>query len=137
MNEPAVLVVGVTQTIFANDELNKLGIYGNCMQAAVASLMNLPLEAVPHFGAFDDWPAAMALWARGRGLLMKGERTNVIPERRCLVGGDSPRGFKHMVVGGNGRVLWDPHPSRDGLVKVTEATWFEPAAIGSPEGSET
>lgn len=118
----------VTQTMFFDPELEAAGIYGNCMQAAVASVLNLPLEAVPHFSQFVWWPQAMELWARGRNLTMKSERLTEVPEQLCVVGGKSPRGSKggHAVVGYQGRIVWDPHPSRDGLLDVEDALWFEP-----------
>lgn len=119
--------VGVTQTILFESELQERGIYGNCLQAAVASLLGLPLDAVPHFSTFAWWPQALNLWAHGRQLKVCGERTDTIPDRRCIVGGKSPRAVAHVVVGNHGQVVWDPHPSRDGLVSVTDVTWFEPA----------
>lgn len=121
----------VTQTILADPELQKQGVYGNCFQAAVASLLDLPLDAVPHFAAFEWWPQAVQLWAWGRGLRMVGERTQTIPERACIVGGRSPRGFAHVVVAEGGVIVWDPHPSRDGLTTVEDATWFEPLEEGA------
>lgn len=112
----------VTQTICAGDQE---GVPGNCLQAAVASLLDLPLAAVPHFVTFLWWPQALELWARGEGLTYHEEPTDTIPERRCIVGGKSPRGFAHAVIGEGGRIVWDPHPSRDGLVTITDVAWFD------------
>lgn len=113
----------VTQTILATPQLNAIGVYGNCIQAAVASVLGWPLDAVPHFGAFRDWEAALRLWAEGEGLTV--ERLDYpweVPAdlERCLYLGPSPRGYPHVVVGQNGKVVWDPHPSRDGLDDVSE-----------------
>jgi hypothetical protein len=115
----------VTQTILHDPELAEQGVYGNCLQAAVASVLRLPLDAVPHFAAFHWWPQALTMWAYGRGLKVCGERTTSIPDRLCIVGGISPRGVDHVVVAHGGRVVWDPHPSHDGLVSIKDATWFE------------
>lgn len=120
----------VTQTILYNPEDQT--VQGNCLQAAVASLLDLPLEAVPHFSQFFWWPHAMQLWARGRDLRMTGERTTVIPQRRCIIGGRSVRGVEHVVIGEHGRIVWDPHPSRAGLVTIRDATWFEPVDNSHP-----
>jgi hypothetical protein len=113
----------VTQTVFASPELNEVGVYGNCIQAAVASLLGRPLDAVPHFGAFDDWEAALRLWARGEDLLVQRVDPDTVvgpDEERRLLFGTSPRGYGHVVVGSaEAGVLWDPHPSRDGLIEVT------------------
>jgi hypothetical protein len=122
----------VTQTILHNPALSSEEansgrfVVGNCMQACVASVMKMPIEAVPHFAQFLWWPMAMELWLRGFDLTMKGERTTVIPDRLCIVGGQSPRGVSHVVVGYGGQVVWDPHPSREGLVSIRDVTWFEP-----------
>lgn len=115
----------VTQTILATDEKGPDAVYGNCWQAAIASMLKLPLDAVPHFGQFT-WPdPALELWLRGRGLTYRHEMTSVIPDRLCLVNGHSPRGYLHSTVGFGGEVVWDPHPSHAGLLDVTEVEWFE------------
>lgn len=40
------------------------------------------------------------------------------PERSYIASGDSSRGVKHVVIYKNGKLLHDPHPSDEGLVKV-------------------
>ena len=113
----------LTQTILATPENKAQGIYGNCMQAAVAIALGKPLDYVPHFGAFATWPAALRL--RGEGL----DYTHVpalhaeplpIPTGRVMLVGDSPRGTKHAVAAIDGQIL-DPHPSRSGLTKILGA----------------
>lgn len=41
-----------------------------------------------------------------------------VPEVPHLMSGISPRGFGHRCVGVGGKLVWDPHPSREGLVTV-------------------
>lgn len=123
-------MIPVTQTLLHDPENTR--VMGNCLQAAVASVLELPLEAVPHFSQFLWWPQAMQLWCAGRDLVMRGERTNVIPDRLCIVGGRSARGVAHTVVGEHGRIVWDPHPSRDGLVTITDVTWFDHQDMSDP-----
>jgi hypothetical protein len=41
-----------------------------------------------------------------------------VPEVPHFLGGISPRGFGHRCVGVGGQLVWDPHPSRAGLVSV-------------------
>lgn len=113
----------LTQTVLTDEAA---GVTGNCVQTAVACVLDLPLDVVPHFSAFVWWPAAMELWARGRRLTVRTERTSIIPDHLCIVAGTSPRIGDHAVVGEAGGIVWDPHPSRDGLVNVTEVLWFEP-----------
>lgn len=121
---------GVTQTILHDPELQAEGVYGNCLQACVATVFHLPLDAVPHFSAFEWWPQALTLWAYGKQLRVCGKTATEIPDdsvgRTYIVGGKSPRGVAHVVVGKRGKVIWDPHPSRDGLTTITDLTWFEP-----------
>lgn len=104
-----------TQTIFVNDPR---GIPGDCMQTAVASLLDLPTEAVPHFAAFDGpgaWFDAFALWLKGRGLVIRAFPYAEEVDRPCLALGMSPRGVEHVVVWGREGMLHDPHPSRAGI----------------------
>lgn len=103
-----------TQTIFVNDPR---GIPGDCMRTAVASLLELPTEAVPHFALFSEpgaWFDAFQLWLRGRGLQIRPlARASVDGE--CLAIGMSPRGVEHVVVWGPEGLVHDPHPSGDGV----------------------
>jgi hypothetical protein len=117
-------VAEVTQSILYTPELNAKGVYGNCLQAAVAGALGLELDAVPHFGAFAWWPAAARLWLRGMGLDWR--VTDGIPAGRSVVAGTTTRGTgDHAVVGDDGKIAWDPHPSRAGLVTVKYAYAFE------------
>lgn len=102
-----------TQTIFVNDPR---GIPGDCMRTAVASLLDLPTEAVPHFVLYDRewWFAAFQMWLRINGLTIHAmSAANV--DRECLAIGMSPRGVEHIVVWGPDGLVHDPHPSRAGI----------------------
>lgn len=119
----------VTQTILHDPELNARGVYGNCLQAAFASLLGMPLEAVPHFVAFGSWDTALALWLADIGLTRIVEERDSIPTTGlCLVSGMTVRGVRHTVVAIEGEV-WDPHPSRAGLETVDEVWWLEPRRV--------
>lgn len=123
----------VTQTILHDPSLTEEQIntgrhvLGNCMQAAIASVLKMPIDAVPHVVQFVWWPQALELWLRQFDLTLKSEQIDTIPERLCIVSGTSPRGVSHVVVAHAGEIVWDPHPSRDGLVSVRTVWWFEPA----------
>lgn len=110
----------VDQTILHDPDT---GAIGNCWQAAVATLLDLPLDDVPHFAAADDFDGLWHWWLHERrmvcmhvGLL---DLPNDIP---CLLVGTSPRDIAHIVVGIGTRMVHDPHPSRAGL-KVTKHAW--------------
>lgn len=111
---------GAMQTILAGRED---GVPGNCVQAAVASVLGLPIEAVPHFLLWLEWNHVMVEWLAEKGYSIKCRFTTEIPEERCIVAGMSPRGVAHVCVGRDGRVVWDPHPSGAGLTRVDEV-WF-------------
>lgn len=133
-----------TQTITAErpDGHNAAGIAGNCLQTAVASLLDLDVDEVPHFALYPDWFAAMRRWARGRGgdftmfyVPMVTEyvdawRSNSEFGRQnglhALLSGPSPRGpFWHVVVGNvDLEVVHDPHPSRAGLTAVGDVILY-------------
>lgn len=112
----------VTQTILAGQEE---GVYGNCVQAAVASMLDLPIASVPHFAHFDWWKGALEFWARGKGLTCHWVHGDTIPDHLAMVCGKSARGLGHAVVGEAGSIIWDPHPDRTGLVSIDCAMSFE------------
>lgn len=115
----------VAQSILYSPEAEARGVYGNCLQAAVASALGLDLDAVPHFGAFTWWEPAARLWLRGRWLDWR--TVPQIPQGRSIVVGPTTRGTGyHAVVGDSGEVAWDPHPSRAGLTRVKFAYVLEP-----------
>jgi len=117
------------------------GQVGDCLRVAVASLLGMGIDDVPHFAAIehgrpaDDplrhaWWWALVGWCR---LLEPAfDVVSLDPLDRhawpdpddpddpllgCyLLTGPSPRGpWLHTVVAKAGRVVWDPHPDRTGL----------------------
>jgi hypothetical protein len=117
----------VTQTILHDPDS---GTVGNCMQAAIATLLDLPLDDVPHFAEHDDWDIRLGVWCHDRGLLWCKFGVQTLPEWvPCLLTGKSPRGIAHVVVGRGLSTVWDPHPSRDGLTSIG-SVWV----LARPEG---
>lgn len=113
----------VTQTITVGDGS---GLPGNCLQAAVASLLELDLDEVPHFACYHDWLERLVEFATGHGYRIayrwpqKGAK---VPDFG-LIFGQSVRGVPHAMVVCAGET-WDPHPSRDGLVSVSNYVAWE------------
>lgn len=128
---------------------------GNCVQAAVASLCDLPLEEVPHFanerrpGGGQWW--AMRTWARSRGfdlarIYLEDEATYEAFDvfaaldglhalaasdpwwRYCIVSGYTARGSLHVVVWDllERRMAHDPHPADAGIEVPYMIEWREP-----------
>lgn len=123
----------VTQRYLADDPT---GVPGDCVSAAVASLLDREPHQVPHFIAASDidsrvWWYALKGWAATngwtvtrRGLLPRQE--NVPLPTFGLACGPSERGVSHAVVAIDGQIVWDPHPSRAGILRVKEVIEFEP-----------
>ncbi len=108
----------------------EIGQHGDCQRAVIASLLELPISEVPHFlqeakgdpvGFFEG----LQSFCRSRGLAYLtvpaksgaaffGADDGVYHE----ISGPSPRGngITHAVVGRDGQVVFDPHPSRAGLL---------------------
>jgi hypothetical protein len=93
---------------------------GNCVQACVASILELPLEQVPNFMLADDlWREAFDEFLEPYGLYtMTTYVTDVWkPEGYHLICGPSPRGdYWHAIVGYKGKAVHDPYP--DGGCKL-------------------
>jgi hypothetical protein len=102
---------GVTQTILPQDPDGRVG---NCLQAAVATVLWLPLQDVPHFAAAPDWRVVMNVFLRTRGYEAVWESRDVW---NGLAFGMTRRGWRHAVAVVDGEV-WDPHPARMGLIRV-------------------
>lgn len=116
----------VTQSILYTPEAEARGVRGNCLQASMASALDLDLDAVPHFAAFASWSEAARLWLHGRGLDWHG--VYGIPVGRSIIVGPGPRGREHAVVGEDGEIVWDPHPSRTGLLEIRRSYLLVPLA---------
>lgn len=97
---------------------------GNCLQACVASLLELPLDDVPHFVSYpmEEWWFVVERFFADRGLGICWQPLN--PEHGgwaplgvdVMVTGKSPRGeFNHVVLYRDWQLSHDPHPSGDGL----------------------
>jgi len=106
---------------------------GDCLRAAVASLMELPLEAVPHFVSLpsEQWWDAIEAFFRDRGLLivwqpLGGNVGGWLPLGiDMMVTGKSPRGdWNHVVIMRDWTLVHDPHPSGDGLAGDPNGAYY-------------
>lgn len=118
-------MIPVDQEFFYQEEPR---IYGDCTRAAIASILELPLSDVPHFlleakgdvyEYYDGIDEFLSL--RGLEILWQVELEDHWrpgkPDVFHLICGQSPRfpNINHMVVGLNGKIIFDPHPDRTGL----------------------
>lgn len=94
---------------------------GNCLAAAVASILELDLADVPNFAAVPgerEWWNALQAFVTERGYYLYAvDPDQGAPEDTYyLAVGDSPRGdFNHVVVANGTAIVHDPNPSGEGL----------------------
>lgn len=100
---------------------------GNCMAAAIASLLELPLSDVPNFEDMgmttpksDRWFESLKDWLFELGFELLIWDQPVVLKGYYLVGGKSDRGFEHQVVYKNGKMIHDPHPDKTGILTFTD-----------------
>lgn len=107
------------RTIRARVPQTRLGEQGNCIQACLASFFGLPIEEALEVEDDDNWFAKVQEWCLRRGYLALCVQATVPikPVGVHFMGGDSARGFGHLVVAQDGQMIHDPHPSGDGLTK--------------------
>ena len=101
------------------------GSNGNCFSACLASLFELPIEAVPNFfevGGNDAplWWAAVRDWLRPHGfgvMSLSFPNPSLFEEFEgwFIVSGESIRGVQHATLWRNGKLVHDPHPSQCGI----------------------
>ena len=95
--------------------------HGNCLQACVASILELALDDVPNFMEYEDWDGEFVKFMAGFGL--EPVEFNVAagwtPGGYHCALGETSRGILHSVVAHGGEVVHDPHPSKNGLHTVT------------------
>jgi hypothetical protein len=121
----------VDQTIFGAPE-------GNCLPACIASLLELSIDDVPHFGA-DNWLDTLTRWLAPRGFypICATLPTDWRPAGLYILAGKSPRGdFLHAVVARGDEIVHDPHPSRAGVLSRHDATLLVPLDPATLKTSE-
>ncbi len=130
----------VTQTSFYDPDAPPDKQRGNCLTAVVASLLELPIDAVPNFVQdhvdhdADEWN----WWTRLHRFIGEhghemhylrskwGPTESVFPEpvpgEPYTVSGISPRDprIHHIVIYRDGEMVHDPHPDRTGLATIDD-----------------
>jgi hypothetical protein len=108
------------------------GVYGDCHRAALASVLELSIDEVPHFchpDYGDDWAAAEREWLMQRGyapitMMFDGcclrdvlhTQHSLNPDTYAILGGKSRNGTGHSVVICNGEIAHDPSLDDSGIV---------------------
>lgn len=106
---------------------------GNCWQAALASLLDLPLWMVPDFSEMfgrttDHWFERTQEWLRRMFRVqiqrVDGHPVDELPEFYLAIG-KSPRGVSHVVIYSRGQMVHDPHYSDAGVLAVDYCEYLE------------
>lgn len=125
----------------------KNGIHGDCHRAAIASILELPINNVPHFG--DGGPDATEfvkrvdtfLWLHDMiqiTILYNCELSDVLyvvgtmnPDTYYLLGGRSKNAVDHTVVCLNDQIVHDPAIDGSGIVGPCNDGFYWITFIGS------
>lgn len=126
----------IDQKLFSSDEEPGRG---DCLTAAVASLLELPYESVPYWSGMpqNEWGLNFVDFLRKSGYEYVGTKSKLPDDSNevywekvanvCkgvngyyVVAGTSARGWArgHAVVYKDGKLAHDPHPSRVGVEKI-------------------
>lgn len=98
---------------------------GNCLEACLASLLELGIDNVPVCGDKENWFEILNNWLIfefGLYMVVMKIRPQFVPKGYHMIWGEGPRykDVDHSVVGLHGKIIFDPHPSNEGLVKKNE-----------------
>lgn len=139
-------MIPVTQTkVNVKNSNGDTVVYGNCFAAVIASMLELPITEVPNVEVFfhmshPHWSFIMDTFLKSKGWELWGDdryrcfHTGLITDQDemdkaqelCeqlkdsyyLASGLSARGVHHICIYQNGQLVWDPHPSREGLKTI-------------------
>lgn len=99
---------------------------GNCMQAAAASFLELPLERVPNFIKLPDADGAFEDFFRERGFELIEKPLGFVPPGYYFETGVSFFGHQHIVLMRGGTLRHEPNPLGRGLMKRELVLWPKP-----------
>lgn len=97
--------------------------HGNCLAAATASVTDIPLEDFPDLSEENGWYRRYEVFLNHRGyelLYLDNTCHPYRPPCYAIGAGMSPRGLMHSCVFLDGKLVHDPHPSRDGIAYVSD-----------------
>jgi hypothetical protein len=143
-------MIPVTQTkVVVKNSNGDMVVRGNCFAAAIASLVEVPITDVPNVEVLFDidgvsWYGVMDAWLRGNGYEIVtnnqfkifhddtyglDDASREVSLQYCndkyyMASGMSPRGIMHVCIYKNGKMVHDPHPTREGIDEST-ITYFE------------
>jgi len=129
----------VHQTLFGSE--------GNCLITCFACILEVSLESTPTiYCDYKRWPESehrLREWLGQYGLdylmidVCRSPGDITWPKGYHILGGPGPRGCGHAVVGFNGMMVHDPHPSGEGLLKIEDYTFIIAKMLGPTAPTES
>lgn len=95
---------------------------GNCLAAALASILEIDIEDVPEFEdmSYTEWYPRLKKWLELLGFHLLIWDEEIYLPTFFIAHGPSPRGdWEHSVIYKGTKMVHDPHPSREGLERIT------------------
>jgi hypothetical protein len=137
-------MIPVTQTkVVVKNSKGEYVVRGNCMAAVVASILEIPISEVPNIETLFHvnetlWIEVLHAWLKSHGYewstdqrfkvfhddefaMKEGNRPeywDACKNKYYLACGLSPRKIMHVCIYENGKLVFDPHPSREGLETI-------------------
>jgi hypothetical protein len=112
---------------------------GSCFATAIASVLDLDLDAVPNFVLFGTgWLEALGVWAWEHGIHVTHLHYDDDLSGLHIAGGPGPRKredgtpIPHAVVAEGRKLVHDPHPSGLGIDLATANNWWRVTPCQSP-----
>lgn len=140
-------MIPVTQNkVVVRNAADEIVVNGNCYAAAIASILEVPITEVPNVEVFYKWDTLfwddiMNKWLSLMGyelvnglefivfhedIIDKNDYSHInieeekerLKDKFYLVSGKSIRGVFHICIYQNGKLVHDPHPTKDGLITL-------------------
>ena len=153
-------MIPVIQTkMVVKNSKGEMIVRGNCLAACIASLLELPITEVPNvetlYGIDDNYYwEVLWRWLGHLGYeLSTDERfkcfhqnfedknfggidhsqalIDELKDKYYLVYGKSPRGIQHVCIYQNGKLVHDPHPTKEGILTQEYFESLEFVGVGS------
>jgi len=112
-------------------KLHSKTVNGNCLAASLASILEMSLSEIPEFEEGQDdgnwWPRLLS-WLESIGFTLLHWNEEVVLPGYYMVMGTSPRdkSINHQVIYKHGELSHDPHPSKEGIIKIKEVMVLVP-----------
>lgn len=142
--------------LFRHDPAN--GVYGDCHRTAIACLLDLEPDQVPHFGsdytdseafhrrekewlASNGWCAVSNAFDAPLDLVLRAQ-ASINPDVYYLLGGKSRTGCGHTVIACGDCIVWDPSLDDSGIVGPFDSdgfywvTWLVSTRMKAPDAKD-